>query len=75
MDDEIFVELFCSVCRKMSWDSQTGDYNETHQMGRRTVPCNTNGTRVETTNEGVTTVYFPDGRVEKYDVDGNRLDV
>jgi hypothetical protein len=28
--DEIFVEKFCSICGKISWDSQTGSYNERH---------------------------------------------
>jgi hypothetical protein len=74
---EIFVEKFCSICGKISWDSQAGTYNETHRVANRTIgtPCNTNGTRVETTNEGVTTAYFPDGRVEKYDADGKEMEV
>lgn len=76
-EDNVFVEKFCSICGKISWDNITGSYNETHPVANKTIgtPCNTNGTRVETTDEGITTAYFADGRVEKYDADGKEMEV
>jgi hypothetical protein len=77
MDDVIFVEKFCSVCGKMSWDSTTGDYNETHEIGRRhprTVACNTVGTQVETFSTGRLRVTYFNGRVELYDINGKLVE-
>lgn len=43
------IEKKCSVCHKFSWDSQTGSYNEEHEVKDRkgnvtgTAKCNTNG--------------------------------
>jgi hypothetical protein len=78
-EDEVFVEKFCSQCGKMSWDSQTGTYNECHDIlenGEPTnsmEPCDTVGTRVMTNSEQ-TTYYYADGRVEKFDNGGDRID-
>lgn len=68
MEDEIFIEKWCSMCGKLSWDSQSGYYNETHVNPRNgaNYPCNMNGTRAESTNDGVTTFYYVDGTVKKY---------
>jgi hypothetical protein len=74
-ENKVFVEKFCSICGKISWDSESGDYNETHQVRSRTVPCNDKGTQFETTPEGIITAYFADGRVEKYDIDGKSMEV
>lgn len=39
----VFTEKSCSVCHKISWDSQTGGYDETHEVKGKTVKCDTNG--------------------------------
>jgi hypothetical protein len=39
------TEKSCSVCGKISWDSDFGSYNETHENPKtgKTEKCNTNG--------------------------------
>lgn len=76
MGDETFYEKFCSICGKMSYDSETGDYNEKHLAGRRAIPCNQQGTMVATNPRNhVSTYYFTDGTVKKYGPDGKEMEV
>lgn len=76
MADETFYEKFCSICRKMSYDSHAGDYNETHLAGRRAVPCNQQGTMVATNlRTYVSIYYFADGTVKKYGPDGREMEL
>lgn len=43
------TEKKCSVCHKISWDSDFGSYNETHQdKNGKTVKCDTNGAEIVT---------------------------
>ena len=44
------TEKWCSVCGKISWDSDFGSYHERHDDPKtgKSVPCDTNG-RSETT--------------------------
>lgn len=39
----VFQEKCCSTCGKISWDSQTGGYNETHEVRGKISKCDTNG--------------------------------
>lgn len=43
MSDVVYTEKWCT-CGKISWDSDTGSYNETHVNDKgKTENCNTNG--------------------------------
>lgn len=43
------TEKRCSVCGKISWDSDFGTYNETHETtDGKTVKCDTNGETIVT---------------------------
>lgn len=39
----VFTEKCCSGCGKINWDSQTGNYQQTHEIKGKTVKCDTNG--------------------------------
>lgn len=43
------TEKRCSVCHKISWDSEFGSYNETHTDKKgNDVKCDTNGETIVT---------------------------
>lgn len=37
------IEKTCSVCHKISWDSEFGPYGEKHTLLGKSVACDTNG--------------------------------
>lgn len=44
----VYSEKRCSGCGKISWDSQTGNYRETHVDRRgKSVSCDTNGEHMQ----------------------------
>jgi len=59
-EDKVFVEKCCSRCERLTWDNESGTYNELDCPvdGK---PCDNEGRQYHTDGEGSLTVYDKDG--------------
>lgn len=63
-EGEVFVEMCCSRCDRISWDSMVGSYgmNCTKKGIRGAIlPCDSLGRRMETDGEGYLKMFDKDG--------------